>query len=96
MITMKKSIIYILLFALGACRSNSIEVPQIKAVDLSDLKVGQRSTYMRYSSNCEDTEVFEFTGDTLILEVDKNDDGYMFREYLTASSPLFIDGQFTE
>lgn len=66
-------------------------------VNFSDLREGQETTYIRYTTKCDSLEtLFEYTGDTLNLEVIKRNDSLFFREMVTQSSPLYTSGAFVE
>ncbi|MDN5200658.1 hypothetical protein QQ008_04775 [Fulvivirgaceae bacterium BMA10] len=65
-------------------------------VNLSGLKSGQKSFYKRYTSTCENINGdFEFTGDTLVLEVVKNNNKFRLKEYFTPDSPSSKSGNNT-
>jgi hypothetical protein len=64
-------------------------------IDLSELKAGQKAEYHRYTTSCADINGdFKFTGDTLIVEVIEQNDELFLKEYVTANSPLYLDGSF--
>ena len=66
-------------------------------VNFSDLREGQQTTYIRYTTKCDSLEdLFQYTGDTLILEVVSRNDSLFFKETVTVYSPLYLNGQFTE
>lgn len=66
-------------------------------IDLSDLKVGQKSTFKKYTSTCADLENnFQYTGDVLTLEVIEENGALFLQEYLSEDSPMYIDGSFRD
>ncbi|MCB0676336.1 MAG: hypothetical protein KDC30_06610, partial [Saprospiraceae bacterium] len=68
--------------------------PSKEEVDLTTLKVGQRSLFVRYTTTCENLEAdFAFTGDTLIWEVVSTIEGDLqLKESFTERSPLYLNG----
>ena len=61
-------------------------------LNLSDLKVGQQSMFVKYISSCDSLEEkFEYTGDTLIVEVVEEGGALFLKEYYTKNSPMYID-----
>ncbi len=65
-------------------------------VILSSLEAGQRSYFRRYHLECDATPGFEWTSDTLVLEVITKENKLYLQESLTPSSPMFLDGAFQE
>lgn len=64
-------------------------------VNFSNLQEGQKSRYVRYTSKCDSLgQLFEYTRDTLILELIQRNDSLFFVESVTPRSPLFLDGSF--
>lgn len=76
-----------------ACNDDTlIEIPK-NSVDLSDLKVGQKSQFLTYKSTCNNLQGdFQLTGDTLIVEIIEEDNFLKFKEYYTPYSPMYING----
>ena len=78
------------LFFIISCDKETIDpgvIPGNNAVLLGDLKVGQKSYYAAYTSQCEDlTGSFQWTGDTLVVEVVHFQDDIALKEYLTPGS----------
>ena len=63
-------------------------------IELSHLQVGQKSMYLRYSTNCDRlNEDFEYTGDSLILEVVEIDNQLYLQESFSMGSPLFASNE---
>lgn len=59
-------------------------------VNFSDPVDGQKTMYLNYTSTCEKLDKdFEFTGDTLIVEVNKTERATVLMEYYTPGSPSF-------
>ncbi len=56
------------------------------AVDLAELEHGQKSSFIKYKSTCGLADSFEFTGDTLIVEVKEDNGALMFHESYTDGS----------
>ncbi len=86
-------------FLLLACEKTPIDPPALKdkAVQLSNLKAGQWSQYVRYTTNCNEMEAeFEWSQDTLNLRVIEKNDQLYFEESLTPYSPMFLSGTFTD
>lgn len=80
-----------------ACEKTPLDPPNFKenAVQLSNLKVGQLSQYVRYTTNCSEMESdFEWSRDTLNLRVIEKNDQLYFEESLTPHSPMFLSGAF--
>lgn len=66
--------------------------PQEGWVDFADPQDGQKTMYLNYTSTCESLDGdFEFTGDTLILEVLQSNKATVLMEYFTPNS---ISGRF--
>jgi hypothetical protein len=62
------------------------------AINLSDLKEGQKSFFIKYTSTCDSLEEkFEYTRDTLVVEVVKQNGELFLKEYLTENSPMYQD-----
>lgn len=91
--------LFVLLLTLSACQETPI-VPQPQPenwVDLSDPQVGQQSVYLRYESNCQSLQKeFAFTGDTLIVEIEKRDGLTMLTEHYSHGSPMYLQGIMTD
>lgn len=63
------------------------------SIDLSNLEVGQASTYRQYYTNCGNLNGdFQYTGDKMVVEVIESDGSLYFKEYLTSDSPSVIGG----
>jgi len=83
-----------LLTILAACNEDSIILPQRDYIDLRDLKIGQYSYFVRYESNCDNLSGdFQFTNDTLLVEVIEENGEMKFRERFTENSPMYQNGQ---
>ncbi len=68
-----------------------IPIPE-NAVNLSDLKTGQQSMFMGYTSTCDSLEEkFEYTRDTLVVEVVEQGGELFLKEYFTEHSPISMD-----
>lgn len=92
-----KNIFALIVLAALITSCSKEETSKIKNVDLSSLEEGQKSYYYRYTTSCDNMEDdFEFTGDTLILEVVKVEEELYMKEYVTPNSPLYLDGSWTE
>jgi hypothetical protein len=96
----KTLLFFSLLTVLFSCTSKEedpiIQVPNNR-VNLSALREGQQTTYVRYYTKCDSLEeVFKYTGDTLIVEVISLNDQFYFTEMVTPSSALYLDGSFIE
>jgi len=64
-------------------------------VDFSNLQEGQLSSFIRYTTKCDDlNDSFEYTQDTLLLEVIKQNGNLFFKEMVTLNSPLYTSGAF--
>ena len=62
------------------------------ALNLSNLKAGQQSLFVKYKSTCDSLEEkFEYTRDTLIVEVVEQNGKLFLKEYLTENSPMYLD-----
>lgn len=105
---MKKLSIFffgILFLALSCSKENNIHpdpdtgpvpFPETR-LNLSDLQVGQKSYYQKYTSKCDSMEQeFEFTGDTLIVEVIEIDGQLYLKEQPTPHSTMYLDGTLTK
>ncbi|MEM8908104.1 MAG: hypothetical protein AAGD05_09690 [Bacteroidota bacterium] len=97
---MKNSVLLslILVFLLSACSKEEevIVVPPAEPVfpehllNLSELKAGQRSVYVKYETKCENQlQNFTYTGDTLIIEVIEKDGQLAFQESYSPGSPIY-------
>ncbi len=61
-------------------------------IDLSNPQYGQKSYYLSYWYNCNETSPKVYTGDTLVLEYSKNNLGEdVLKEYYTSGSTHQID-----
>ncbi|NJN78914.1 MAG: hypothetical protein HC803_11805 [Saprospiraceae bacterium] len=78
-----------------ACNDDTPVIVEPKNnVNLSELKVGQKSQFIRYESTCDNLQGdFQLTGDTLIVEVIEEENVLKFKEYFTQYSPMYINGQ---
>ncbi len=91
------SLTLLLLFLLG-CGSDGI-LPSSRfngqnTVDLGNPQVGQKTYFQGFITLCESLEEdFEYTGDTLILEVFERENEYFFGEYFTPHSGTYLDSQ---
>ena len=78
------------LFFIISCDKENIDPglsPKNDAVLLGNLKVGQKSYYAAYTSECEDLSgSFQWTGDTLVVEVVHFQEDIALKEYLTPGS----------
>ena len=62
------------------------------AVNLSNLKAGQQSIFVNYTSSCDSLEEkFEYTGDTLVVEVVEQNGELYLKEFFTEDSPSYLD-----
>ncbi len=84
-------------FVLLSCQDKEDDLPQVtptptptpstNTLNLSDLQVGQKSIYRHYRATCDDLEnTFEYTGDSIVVEVIAIDNQLHFDEYFTAGS----------
>lgn len=65
--------------------SSFITVNSSAGINLQNLESGSKSKYVLYQSNC--SEGFEFTGDTLVVEItSKNDSLFLNESYTEGSS----------
>lgn len=82
-------------FLLTACEIQSDlpgPIDQVHAdwINFSDPQDGQKTMYLRYESTCENLDKdFTYTGDTLIVEVQKTERATVLMEYYTTGSPSF-------
>lgn len=67
---------------------NILPVPDASKINLSDLRIGQKSTYVGYEMTCSDTPILTYTGDTLNVEVIEKDGNLFLRETFTKHSPM--------
>ncbi len=92
------SALVISLFLTSSCSNDPIDIsPNLgdERVDFSELAVGQKTAYVRYSINCM-TGDFELTGDEMVLEVIEEDGQMYFKESIVPQSPMFQRGEWTE
>lgn len=74
-----------------SCSKDDFPSPIVNdnAVILTDLQIGQTSTYIRYTHSCSDESVdFAYTGDTLLLSVIDQNGQLYFEERITDHSPM--------
>ncbi len=65
--------------------SSFIQVDSTSGIDLRDIRRGDQSKYVLYESRC--SENFQFTGDTLVIEItEKNDSLFLHESYTPGSS----------
>ena len=84
-----KNLIYIFavsVFMLAACEKEINEQVTEGAVNLSKLETGQISRYIGFQSICGENDKFEYTGDTLIMEVKDVNGDLFLAEYLSPFS----------
>lgn len=84
-----KNFIYILavsVFTMTACEKEINEQLKEGAVNLSKLEKGQVSKFVGFQSICGESNKFEYTGDTLIMEVKEINDDLFLSEYLSPFS----------
>lgn len=94
---MKIANLLFIVFLLGLNACSKKELPIIdpnpideKLINLSNLKDGQKSIYIKYETTCENRQTdFVYTGDTLIVEVVETDSGMVLQESYTIHSPLY-------
>jgi hypothetical protein len=86
------------LVVLSACTKDNDPIIDIShpvpenALNLSDLKEGQKSLFIKYISTCDSLEEkFEYTRDTLVVEVVKQAGDLYLKEYFTEHSPMYLD-----
>lgn len=88
---MKKLFVLSLCFCMGlsACE-DTIPSPVELSLNFSNLEVGQKAAYQRYTSTCAGFERdFKLTGDILIVEVIEEDGQLMLQETFTPESPMY-------
>ena len=76
-----------------SCEKAELEPTPFKegAVHFKALKAGQESRFIRYTLHCNDfDESFQWTGDTLVLQVIEEGTELYFQESLTPQSPLYF------
>lgn len=75
-------------------KPNVITVPVLAGnINLAAPKAGQKSMYLQYSTQCEDLNgLFEFTGDTLMVEVLEENGQLLLKEELTEHSTSILNG----
>ncbi len=91
------SFLLLSLFLITACNKDEDPQPSTpdNTINFSDLREGQSTTYIRYTTKCDSLDqLFEYSGDTLILEVIKRNDSLFFVESVTPESPLYLSGAF--
>lgn len=80
---------------LAACDKDPIVDPEPvpeNAIDLSDLKAGQKSYFIKYTSTCDSLEEkFQYTRDTLVVEVVDQNGELFLKESYTENSPIYLD-----
>lgn len=84
-----KKFIYIFavsVFTLTACEKEINDGLKEGAVNLSKLETGQISKYVGFQSICGETDKFEYTGDTLVMEVKEVNGDLFLAEYLSPFS----------
>lgn len=63
-----------------------------EVVNFSNLKAGQQSMFVKYISSCDSLEEkFEYTRDTLVVEVVEQGGELFLKEYYTEYSPMYLD-----
>ncbi len=87
----------LLILILASCSKEDTDLlglPSDGLINLSELKVGQRSLYLKYETTCTaQPEDFKYTGDTIVLEVVEENGQLSFKESYTVHSPLYVAGQ---
>lgn len=84
-----KNFIYILavsVITLAACEKEINDQLKEGALNLSELEKGQISKYVGFQSKCGEADKFEYTGDTLIMEVKEVNGDLFLAEYLSPFS----------
>lgn len=88
-------IIFFLLFF--SCTKESTTIDLGNEINLSNLQEGQVSRYVRYTSQCADMDAhFEYTGDTLIVHVLKENSNFFFEETYSPYSKSIQKGRVIE
>ncbi len=90
-----------LIFFMDSCKKEQIEFNSLRGIhnhiNFTSLQVGQKSRYIRYEFDCVNgPSSFQWTGDTLQLEVTEREGHLYFNESVTASSPLYKGGFFVD
>lgn len=95
---MKKFICYLLLLSLIACnKDESTKKSESQVMDLENLAVGQKFQFILFTAESyfdEDNNAFQYTGDTLEVEViEKNNDTYSLSERFTEGSAIHTNSE---
>lgn len=101
---MKKYLILSLALITLACTKEPIESSRVITepvlegnVNLAAPAVGQKSLFLRYYTQCEDLDgLFEYTGDTLQVEVIEESGQMLIRETFTEFSTSMLNGGIVE
>lgn len=91
---------------LAACETTPVDpidppktpIAPANSISLQTPVEGQANRFVRYEmGSCEDAgQSTTWTGDTLIVEVQKENDQFYLVESLTPGSPIFLQGGFSE
>ncbi len=82
--------LFIILLIITGCNSDSVEPilqDAMAGINFEKLQAGESFYYAGYQASCGST--FEFTGDTLQIEVIESNDSIYLKETFTAGSPSF-------
>lgn len=87
----------LLFFLLSSCTKEATTLDLGSEINLSNLQEGQTSRYVGYTSQCADMDaLFEYTGDTLIVRVLKENDDFYFEESYSPHSKTIQNGRVIE
>jgi len=93
---MKRNLLLLaLLITFFSCQKNEPIEEELgeNEINLSALKIGQKTFYKGFSSECGNVTAFKYTGDTLVMEIVDTDGSLYLKEYYTNGSPSNSDAQ---
>lgn len=93
----KLTLFFSILLVIWACEDTVPDgITNNNPISFSSPSEGQKTYFQRYTSTCDNLNLdFEFTGDTLVVELVRNTDEYYLSESFTANSPLYQQGNTT-
>lgn len=86
-----------LTLVIWACEDTLPDTPtNLNAISFSSPEEGQTAYFQRYTSTCDNLNLdFELTGDTLQVELIRDNADYYLKESFTTGSPLYQQGNTT-
>lgn len=82
------------LVAIWSCEESDLPAPDQmpNTLNFNNPAVGQKAYYQRYQTSCSNLSLgFQFTTDTLVVELKQDELGFYLEERFTEHSPLYVE-----